>query len=99
MLAGIEHLVNLQDISSEIGADTESVRKAAEAVFKDAISKHPMCPRFSIQWVHPVEEEYLSSEKQHPRQEKYSSDEKYVVLEKTGDTNKNADNKYESSLL
>ncbi|CAM0884914.1 unnamed protein product [Alopecurus aequalis] len=64
MLAGLEHLLNLQDITGRIGADTESDRRAAEAAFKEAVSKHPMCPRSSIQRVDPVENEYRPSEKQ-----------------------------------
>jgi len=90
MLAGIEHLLNLQDITGRIGAATESDRRVAESVFKEAISKHPKCPISSIQWVDPVEKDYRPSEKQHVRQEKGSSGEKHGVLEKAVDTTKDA---------
>uniref|UniRef100_A0ACD5XDJ7 Uncharacterized protein n=1 Tax=Avena sativa TaxID=4498 RepID=A0ACD5XDJ7_AVESA len=90
MLAGIEHLLNLQDITGRIGAATESDRRVAESVFKEAISKHPKCPICSIQWVDPVEKDYRTSEKQHVRHEKGSSGEKHGVLEKAVDTTKDA---------
>lgn len=99
MLTGIEHLLNLRDIAGRIGAATgadESDRRAAESVFKDAISKHPRCPRFNVQWVNSVEEEYRPLEKQHQRQEKGLSGEQQGVLEKDSaeDTNKHADSGY-----
>ncbi|RCV09244.1 hypothetical protein SETIT_2G011700v2 [Setaria italica] len=51
MLAGIQHLLNLQEISACVGAAfgaEESDRRAAESAFQDAISKHPCLPSFKV---------------------------------------------------
>ncbi|KAM3214018.1 hypothetical protein ACQJBY_066440 [Aegilops geniculata] len=90
ILAGIEHLLNLQDVTGQIGVVTESDRRAAESAFKEAISKHPMCSRSSIQWVDPVEKVFRPSEKQYLRRGRGSSDEKHGVLEKVEDATKHA---------
>ncbi|XP_071674960.1 uncharacterized protein [Lolium perenne] len=91
MLSGVEHLLNLQDISGRIWARTESDRRISESALKDAISRHPKCPLLNVKWVDPVEEDYHPSEKHHQRQEKGLSVEKHRVLEKAEDTNKHAD--------
>uniref|UniRef100_A0A8R7R478 Disease resistance protein RPM1 n=1 Tax=Triticum urartu TaxID=4572 RepID=A0A8R7R478_TRIUA len=90
MLAGIEHLLNLQDVTGQIGVVTESDRGAAESAFKEAISKHPMSSRSSIQWVDPVEKVFCPSEKQYLRRGRGSSDETHGGLEKAEDAIKHA---------
>ncbi|CAO2148355.1 unnamed protein product, partial [Urochloa humidicola] len=60
MLAGIEHLLNLQDLTGRIGVSPgaeESDRMAAESVFKDAISKHPVLTSFNLRSVDSFDEE------------------------------------------
>ncbi|CAO2152405.1 unnamed protein product [Urochloa humidicola] len=60
MLAGIEHLLNLQEISGRIGAALgaeESDRKAAESLFKDATGKHTTLTSFNLQIVRSFDEE------------------------------------------
>lgn len=50
-LLGVEHLLNLTDISARIGIATgaiESDRGAAESVCKNAIGKHPYGPTFKV---------------------------------------------------
>ncbi|KAM3193649.1 hypothetical protein ACQJBY_070336 [Aegilops geniculata] len=90
MLAGIEHLINLQDVTGRIGVVTKFDRRAAESAFKEAISKHPMCPTSSVQWLDPVEKLFRPSEKQHLRRERGPSDEKHRGLEKAEDAIKHA---------
>jgi hypothetical protein len=62
MLAGIEHLLNLQEVAVRIGeapgAD-ESDKMAAESLLKDTISKHSRHLSFSIQRVDSFDEEYV----------------------------------------
>jgi hypothetical protein len=61
MLAGIEHLLNLQEITGRIGAAPgaeETDRMAAEFLFKDAISKHSRLTNFNLRIVRPFDEEY-----------------------------------------
>jgi hypothetical protein len=61
MLVGIEHLVNLQELTGRIGVSPgaeESDRMAAESVFKDAISKHSRPIGFNLQIVQSFDEEY-----------------------------------------
>ncbi|XP_022684933.1 disease resistance protein RPM1 isoform X2 [Setaria italica] len=60
MLAGIEHLLNLQEVTGRIGAAPgaeESDRVGAESVFKDAISKHSRLISFNLRIVHSVDQE------------------------------------------
>uniref|UniRef100_A0A0A9FI80 C3H1-type domain-containing protein n=1 Tax=Arundo donax TaxID=35708 RepID=A0A0A9FI80_ARUDO len=60
MLVGIEHLLNLQEISGRIGAAAgaeESDRRAAESAFKEVISNHSRNPSFNIRNVDWVEED------------------------------------------
>ncbi|CAD6254185.1 unnamed protein product [Miscanthus lutarioriparius] len=60
MLAGIEHLLNLQEITGRIGATPgleESDRTAVESVFKDAVSKHPRLTNFNLRIVGLFDEE------------------------------------------
>ncbi|XP_066339823.1 disease resistance protein RGA5-like isoform X2 [Miscanthus floridulus] len=61
MLAGIEHLLNLQEITGRIGAAPgaeESDRIAVETVFKDAISKHSRLINFNLRIVGLFDEEW-----------------------------------------
>ncbi|XP_066339678.1 disease resistance protein RGA5-like isoform X1 [Miscanthus floridulus] len=61
MLAGIEHLLNLQEITGRIGAAPgaeESDRIAVESVFKDAISKHSRLINFNLRIVGLFDEEW-----------------------------------------
>ncbi|CAD6254181.1 unnamed protein product [Miscanthus lutarioriparius] len=61
MLAGIEHLLNLQEITGRIGAAPgaeESDRIAVESVFKDAISKHSRLTNFNLRIVGLFDEEW-----------------------------------------
>ncbi|CAD6257506.1 unnamed protein product [Miscanthus lutarioriparius] len=61
MLAGIEHLLNLQEITGRIGAAPgaeESDRIAVESVFKDAISKHSRLTNFNLRIVGFFDEEW-----------------------------------------
>lgn len=94
MLAGIEYLSNLQHIAARIRPDAsidEFDRRAVESAFKKAITKHPRCPTFNVQWVASSKEEWHPSEKQQQSQEKGSSSGEYVTI-KTGsaeDTDKN----------
>ncbi|XP_015697771.1 disease resistance protein RGA5-like [Oryza brachyantha] len=83
MLAGIEHLSNLQHIAARIGTDAsvgEFDRRAVESVFKKAITKHHRCPSFSVQWLAPSKQEWHPSEKQQKSQEKGSSSGEYVNI-------------------
>jgi hypothetical protein len=60
MLAGLEHLLNLQVIDGRIGATAgaqKSDRRAAESALKNSISKHLMSPSFNLQMVDYVDEE------------------------------------------
>ncbi|CAO2147879.1 unnamed protein product [Urochloa humidicola] len=59
MLAGVEHLLNLQEIAVRIGlapGAEESNRRAAESVFKNTLSKHPRHLSFSVRRADSVEE-------------------------------------------
>ncbi|XP_066339825.1 disease resistance protein RGA5-like [Miscanthus floridulus] len=61
MLVGIEHLLNLQEITGRIGAALgaeESDRIAVESVFKDAISKHSRLINFNLRIVGLFDEEW-----------------------------------------
>ncbi|CAD6257499.1 unnamed protein product [Miscanthus lutarioriparius] len=61
MLVGIEHLLNLQEITGRIGAAPgaeESDRIAVESVFKDAISKHSRLINFNLRIVGLFDEEW-----------------------------------------
>ncbi|KAJ1256769.1 hypothetical protein BS78_K313300 [Paspalum vaginatum] len=64
MLAGVEHLLNLQIITASIGAAPdadESDRRAAEFAFKDAIKTHPCHRTFKeAKRVDRVDEEFDS---------------------------------------
>ncbi|CAO2142319.1 unnamed protein product [Urochloa humidicola] len=65
MVAGIQHLLNIQEIAASIGAASgadESDRRAAESTFKDAISKHPCRPSFKVKRFDQVDGEYNPSE-------------------------------------
>uniref|UniRef100_A0A0E0IZU4 mitogen-activated protein kinase kinase n=1 Tax=Oryza nivara TaxID=4536 RepID=A0A0E0IZU4_ORYNI len=94
MLAGIEYVSNLQHIAARIGPNAsvdEFDRRAVDSAFKKAITKHPRCPSFNVQWVASSKEEWHPSEKQQQSQEKGSSSGEYVTI-KTGsaeDTDKN----------
>ncbi|XP_040384621.1 disease resistance protein RGA5-like isoform X2 [Oryza brachyantha] len=60
MLAGIEHLLNLQEIIGRIGAAAdaeESDKTATESALSDATKKLSSIPRFNIRWIHWVEED------------------------------------------
>jgi hypothetical protein len=60
MLAGIEHLLNLQEINVRIGVAPgaqEFDKMAAESVFKDIISKHLRHLRFNVQRADFIEED------------------------------------------
>lgn len=62
VFAGIEHLLNLQEITGRIGATPgleESDRTAVESVFKDAISKHSRLTNFNLRIVRLFDEEYV----------------------------------------
>jgi hypothetical protein len=62
MLAGIEHLLNLQEIAVRVGAAPsaeESDKMAAESVLEDAISKHSRHLSFSVRRADFFEEEYV----------------------------------------
>ncbi|CAD6257495.1 unnamed protein product [Miscanthus lutarioriparius] len=61
MLAGIEHLLNLQEITGRIGSAPgaeETDRMAAEFLFKGAISRHSRLTNFNLRIVRPFDEEY-----------------------------------------
>jgi hypothetical protein len=61
-LGGIEHLLNLREITGRIGAAPgaeESDRIAVESVFKDAISKHSRLINFNLRIVGLFDEEYV----------------------------------------
>ncbi|CAL4985007.1 unnamed protein product [Urochloa decumbens] len=60
MLSGIEHLLNLQELTGRIGVSPgaeESDRMAAKSVFKDAISKHSILTSFNLRIVDSFHEE------------------------------------------
>jgi len=60
MLAGIEHLLNLREVSARIGAGAgveESDRMAAESAFIDTVSKNSGLPMINMQWVDSFDED------------------------------------------
>nr|CAB3491368.1 unnamed protein product [Digitaria exilis] len=61
ILAGIEHLLNLQEIIVRIGVAPEAEEldtMSAESLFEDAIRKHSRLTSFNLQIVHLFDEEY-----------------------------------------
>ncbi|KAF8730695.1 hypothetical protein HU200_016554 [Digitaria exilis] len=61
ILAGIEHLLNLQEITVRIGVAPEAEEldtMSAESLFEDAIRKHSRLTSFNLQIVHLFDEEY-----------------------------------------
>lgn len=98
VLNGIEHLLNLQEVTGQIGdppgADKLD-RTVAKLSFENTIRKHPRCPRFNIQFVDFIEEDFLPLDKLHWREKEGSSGE-HETTEKdcTKDTNKHADSRY-----
>ncbi|KAM3198564.1 hypothetical protein ACQJBY_073614 [Aegilops geniculata] len=75
MLAGIEHLLKLQDIAVQIGVTTGSDWRVAESAINEAIDKHPRSPGRNFQCVDPVAEVFRPSGKHHWSNEKSSLDE------------------------
>lgn len=98
VLNGIDHLLNLQEVAGQIGdppgAD-KSNKRVAKLSFEDTIRKHPRCPRFNIQFVDFIEEDYLPLDKLRWREKEGSSCEHEITGEDcTKDTNKHADSRY-----
>jgi hypothetical protein len=66
ILAGIENLLNLQEICVIIGASfgaEESDRRAAGSALQDAVGKHPCLPKLTVKRCDQVDGEYLHLEK------------------------------------
>ncbi|CAD6258182.1 unnamed protein product [Miscanthus lutarioriparius] len=95
VLDGIEHLVNLQEVSGQIGVlpgGDESDRRVVKMSLEDTIRKHPRCLRFNLQLVDFIEEKYYPPlVKLHRRQQ-----DEHEIAEKdcAEDMNKQVDSRY-----
>jgi len=72
VIDGIEYLLNLQEVSGQIGVlpgGDESNMRVVKLSFEDTIRKHPRCLRFNLQLVDFIEEEYPPLVKLHQRQQ------------------------------
>jgi hypothetical protein len=88
ILAGIQHLLNLQEICVRIGASfgaEESDRRAAESAFHEAIAKYPCLPKFTVKRCDQVDGEYDHLEKNYWVQEvELSSERSEFIKEQHG---------------
>ncbi|KAJ1256774.1 hypothetical protein BS78_K313800 [Paspalum vaginatum] len=99
MLAGIQHLQNLQEVSASIGAAfgaDESDRRAAESTLQDAISKHPCLlslkvERFDGEY-EPSEKNWVQEiEQDGAHKDEFSNDQPGVLVNLPGKDMKNVD--------
>ncbi|CAL5039857.1 unnamed protein product [Urochloa decumbens] len=85
VLNGIEHLLNLQEVAGRIGVlpgSDESNMRVLKLSFEDTIKKHPRRPRFNLQLVDFIEEEYPPFDKLHWTQQQEGSSGQHEIIEK-----------------